>query len=309
MNAITESLLPVFVVLGLGVLLKRINLVPEEMWGGFERIAYYILFPALLFETVVRADLENAPLTALTLTLFSAVVVLCLIAWATRPLMRGPLGLSGASFSSVYQTATRWNGFIALAIIARLYGDEGLTLVAISLVAMVPVLNVVNVTVVAREAADRQPRAATIARAVARNPFIWSSLGGLAIKFAGIPIPGPLLEAADILGRSALGAGLLLVGAGLVIRDTLRPPPALFVAAALKLLVMPALVAGFAYLFGITGVAFEVAMICAAVPTAMNGYLLARQMGGDAPLYAASVTFQTLLSLATLPLIMALVTG
>jgi malonate transporter len=34
--------------------------------------------------------------------------------------------------------------------------------------------------------------------------------------------------------------------------------------------------------------------LCAAVPTAMNGYLLARQMGGDAPLYAAVATCRRL---------------
>jgi hypothetical protein len=44
--------------------------------------------------------------------------------------------------------------------------------------------------------------------------------------------------------------------------------------------------------------------LCAAVPTAMNGYILARQMGGDAPLYAAVTTVQTVASFLTIPLVM-----
>jgi len=54
---------------------------------------------------------------------------------------------------------------------------------------------------------------------------------------------------------------------------------------------------------GLSGEAFEAALICAAVPTAMNGYVLARTMGGDAELYAATATVQTVLSFATIPFV------
>ncbi len=45
--------------------------------------------------------------------------------------------------------------------------------------------------------------------------------------------------------------------------------------------------------FGVTGVQLSYLALCGAVPTAMNGYLLARQLGGDAELYAAVTTLQT----------------
>ena len=41
------------------------------------------------------------------------------------------------------------------------------------------------------------------------------------------------------------------------------------------------------------------------VPTAMNGYVLAKQMGGDAPLYAAVATLQTVASFFTIPMVLA----
>jgi predicted permease len=52
---------------------------------------------------------------------------------------------------------------------------------------------------------------------------------------------------------------------------------------------------------GLSGMAFVVAIVCAAVPTAMNGYVLARQMGGDAPMLATTTTLQTFLSALTVP--------
>ena len=71
----------------------------------------------------------------------------------------------------------------------------------------------------------------------------------------------------------------------------------------MRLALTPILVVLLAWLTGLRGEAFEAAMICAAVPTAMNGYVLARTMGGDAELYAATATVQTVLSFGSIPLV------
>jgi len=42
------------------------------------------------------------------------------------------------------------------------------------------------------------------------------------------------------------------------------------------------------------------------VPSAPNGYVLARQMGGDAPLLAEILTMQIIAAAVTLPLVVAL---
>ena len=61
----------------------------------------------------------------------------------------------------------------------------------------------------------------------------------------------------------------------------------------------------FALAFGVTGEQLLYLTLCGAVPTAMNGYVLARQMGGDAELYATVTTQQTLLSFLTIPAVLA----
>ena len=307
MQSIFESLLPVFLLICLGAALRRIDLVPRDMWSGFERIAYWVFFPALLIETLVTADLNAGPVAGLTLAMLAAVLCLCLITFLLRPFIMGPFKLSGPSFTSVFQTATRWNAFIAIAIIARLYGDEGLTLVAVAMAVMVPILNVLAVAVLAIYASSETPGPLSVIKTVAKNPFIWSCIVGITINLLEIPIYEPLLHTADILGRSALGAGLLLVGGGLMIRHAFRPPFVVVIPTVLKLLIMPLLVGVFCYLFGVTGDALAVALVCGAVPTAMNGYVLARQMGGDATLYATITVIQTVLSFLTIPLILALV--
>ena len=110
----------------------------------------------------------------------------------------------------------------------------------------------------------------------------------------------------DLLGRAALGAGLLCVGAGLRVRHALKPSRDVWVGVIMKLIAMPVFVAIWAMAFGITGMSLQTALVCAAVPTAMNGYMLARQMGGDAELYAATAAVQTMVSFVSIPLFLVL---
>jgi hypothetical protein len=78
----------------------------------------------------------------------------------------------------------------------------------------------------------------------------------------------------------------------------------LVAASTLKLLVMPLLVAGLAAVMGVTGPAMVAALICAAVPGAPSSFILARQLGGDAPLMAGITTVQTVAALITMPLML-----
>jgi predicted permease len=77
-------------------------------------------------------------------------------------------------------------------------------------------------------------------------------------------------------------------------------------ATVLKLVIMPLLVYVFTELLQVSGTPQHVAIICAAVPTGSGAYVLARQMGGDAPLVAAILTLQVMVAAISLPVITAL---
>jgi len=71
----------------------------------------------------------------------------------------------------------------------------------------------------------------------------------------------------------------------------------------LKLMIMPLFVFGLTQVLGVSGTAQHVAVICSAVPTGSGAYVLARQMGGDAPLVASILTLQVIVAAITLPVI------
>ena len=70
-----------------------------------------------------------------------------------------------------------------------------------------------------------------------------------------------------------------------------------------RLVGLPLIAIAGALLLGVTGIPLAIAVISASVPTATSSYILARQLGGDAPLAANLIAMQTVLSMVTMPLI------
>jgi predicted permease len=307
MAATLLALVPVFLLIVLGIGLRRTIMPDDSHWIGPERLVYYVMFPALLIDTLARADLRGVPVLGVGGALAGAVLLMTALCLALRPLLMGRGHMSGPAFTSVFQCSTRWQTFVGLAVAANLYGDPGVVIASVAMVAMIPLLNILCVGVLARYAADTSPSWLGITKALMANPFIWACVIGVALNVASVPIPAPLHAFGDALGRSSLAMGLLMVGSGLQLDALLRPSPATVIATVFKLALMPAMAVGLGILFGLSGINLAVVAICSSVPSASNAYVLARQMGGDAPLVAQILTVQTLLAVLTMPVVLALV--
>lgn len=300
--AVLSALVPVFLLIVTGVLARRLLVTDDAHWIGVERLIYYLLFPALLIATLARADLTRVPVEEVGGVMFASVLIMSMILLALRPLLTKLPGVDGPAFTSVFQGATRWQTFIALAIASNLYGQYGLALASVAAVAMIPVLNVICVWVLARFAAPRPPRWQEVLLQIAKNPLIWSCVIGIALNLLHVPIPATIYAFADAMGRAALPLGLLLVGAGLQLSALVRPSPAALVSAGLKLVVMPVIAIVLARAIGVSGEPLAVIACCAAVPSASGAYVLAKQMGGDTQLMAAILTMETMLAIVTMPI-------
>ncbi len=306
MLTVIASLIPVFLLMALGYGLRRTLLTRDDHWIGLEQLVYYVLFPALLIETLARADLSAVPVAGVGGALLLSVIILAALCLALRPLLARALGLNGAAFTSVFQGAVRWQTFVALSVVGNMLGSPGLAMAAVAMVAMTPLLNVMSVSVLAHFAAPGRTSLRATLLAIARNPFIWGCLIGIAVNLSGVTVPEPLYAFAGSLGHSSLAIGLLVVGAGLRLDGLRRPGGAALVAVVLKLIVMPAIAIALGIAFGLSGASLVVVACCAAVPSASNAYVLARQMGGDAPLLAQILVLQTVLAALTMPLFIAL---
>lgn len=298
MLSISLSLLPVFLLIALGAVLKRAHFPGDETWPPLERLVYFVLFPPLLFHTIVTAHLEQGEALRLAAAFVLGITTMSALLLALRPL----LPVTGAAFSSVFQGAVRWNSYVALAVIAALLGPPGVALAAVAFAAMVPLVNVLSVLVITRYAGETPAAGRAIARAILFNPLIIACLAGLAFAILDVPLPAFFLDMLKSMGAATIPLGLLCVGAALDFEHMRASTLATSVTILLKLILMPALMYAACLICGVEGSARLVAIICAGVPPASSAYILARQLGGDHLLMATLVTVLTLVSAVTIPL-------
>jgi malonate transporter and related proteins len=306
MAVVIAALLPVFILIVLGIVLKRSLMRLDTQWHGLERLTYFVLFPMLLIQTLVKADLSEVPVAGVGGALLLSALAMSLLCLALRPLF-ARLAIDGPAFTSIFQGATRWQTYVALAVSGNLFGDTGLALASVAMVAIIPLVNVFSVAVLVRYASPDKKSLGTIVMTVVKNPLIWACAIGLAINVLHLPLPKLWHEVADALGRSSLAIGLLVTGAGLHLEGLLRPNAGAAIGVFLKLILMPVLGIALALCFGLTGSNLVIVTACSAIPASSSAYVLARQMGGDAPLLAQIITLQTILAAITMPAFIALV--
>jgi len=306
MAIVFAALLPVFLLIVLGIILKRTLMRLETQWHGLERLTYYVLFPMLLIQTLVKADLTSVPVAGVGGALLLAALAISLLCLAVQPLL-ARFAIDGPAFTSIFQGATRWQTYVALSVSGNLFGNVGLALASVAMVAIIPLVNVLSVAVLAHYASPERQSVRTIVMTVLRNPLIWACAIGLAINVIHLPLPRIWHQVADALGSSSLAIGLLVTGAGLQLQGFLRPSLAASLGVTFKLILMPAIAIALALVFGLSGVNLVIVAACSAVPTSPSAYVLARQMSGDAPLLAQIITLQTILAAVTMPIAIALV--
>lgn len=306
MFAIFLSIAPIFLLLVLGYLLRRNGIPSIEFWNLNDRLVYWVLFPALLFNNTSTINLSGDLLASFAAAIYAGFGGAVLFALASSRLAN----LSGPTASSVLQGAARHNSFIALAVAERLIGAEGLALASLVTALLIPVTNITVVTLMVMMIhGGGAPRAVigVVLRDLARNPLLIAVFLGIAANSLGATSIPIVHDMTRILGAAALPIMLLCVGANIRLRamSSAGLPVALSVIG--KLMVFPALILAAAQFVDLSETALLVLIFYGAAPTAASAYTLARQMGGDAPAMATIITLQTALSFITLPLTVLLV--
>ena len=303
MNETIMVLLPVFLTMAIGVVLKLTGLVRDEHWASVEHVAYYVLFPAIVTRSIAIADFEGVPVARMALAMILAILTMFALALALRSLLANALNMDGPAFSSFFQGVTRWHTFLALAIMPLVFGPQGIALAALAAAAMIPLLNVGAVSVLSVYASGKAPSVTGVLKSLAVNPFVLSSAAGIALNLSGVGLAAPIDQSLDLIGRGALAVALLSAGAGLQLGKLRHAGVSVGLATAIKLLLMPVFMWGWTLILGVDGLPQAVAIVSGGVPSAAASYILARKMGGDAPLIALILTAQTLAAVVTLPLV------
>ena len=289
-------LVPDFLLILCGFLLCRYTALDRGVWDGVERLVYYVLFPVLLFNSIVKTPLNPGAAMDVVLSGWGITLAGVALAYALRllPKVDARLHASGA------QTAFRFNSFIGLALAERLGGPQGLAVVALLIAVCVPVCNLAAVWPLARHGGH------TYGREIARNPLIISTVAGLVANLAGVHWPEPVATTLQRIGLAALPLGLMTVGAGLRMGELKVAPGLATALLAIRHLALPLVAIALTALLALPPAQRVVVVAFASLPTSSASYVLAARMGGNGPFVAGLVMVSTILCVFTVPLWMAL---
>ncbi len=296
-----KAVAPIVLCLALGKLLTWTPVFRGVDWASLEKVMFWVFLPALIFSAIVGGDFAVGESLTLAVVFVIAQTSTALVAVMHAHIARLP----AAAMTSLFQNAVRWNNIIPIALATTLYGDSGLELVAIALAVMVPIANA-SCIVVMEYALPRATTASAWSKlaAVIKNPLIVACIAGMGVKASGVSLPDVLTNTLDILAAATLGVGLLVVGTSISVRAIHRARLHVAFATTLKVIAMPLFTLALTIAFGIDGLARVIAVLCAAAPTAMQGYIVARNMGGDAELMSSLIATGHLVASITIPLML-----
>ena len=297
---------PVFILIILGNLLRRIGVPDLSFWHVSDKLIYWVLIPALLFHHVSQITLSSTMLANYAVVILSGLFVVTTLSFIAGKLF----GYTPQIWTSVMQGSARHNAFIALAIAGSLFGNKGLALGAIFMVILIPVINIVIVSAMTstlnQEVGNNsRPSIFDVLFELIKNPFILAIATGLVISFVDAERIIIIHETTGLLGSAALPIMLLSIGANIKIREISSAITPIIIASVLKLLVFPIVVFFVAKSMNLSLFETTIAVIFAAVPTAASSYSLAKQFGAETQLMTSIITIQVALSFITIPIILA----
>lgn len=290
-----QLLFPDFSLILCGYFLCRYTGLNRAVWQQAELLVYYFLFPVLLFHSIAKSPLDiqatsNFLLSGICMGLSGIALSYSL---PYLPLI-GPK-INRRDHAASAQVGFRFNSFIALALVERLTGAEGLLLISVLIGFCVPMFNVGAVWPMARQGDSG------FAKELIRNPLILATAGGLAFNLAGFRIPEVLDPSLSRIGVASLALGLMSAGAGMEIKALQSGKLLGTLVLTLKHLILPCVAWVLAQLFELNSLQSTVLMIFSALPTASTCYVLAARMGYNGAYVAGLVTASTLLGMLSLP--------
>jgi len=302
-----NALFPVLALVLTGTAFKRWQITDVVFFRTSDRLVYFVFFPLMLFWKIGAAPLHFdhgwPSLAACTL----AVVLVCGLSLLFIRLRPVPAFKAGSFNQGCY----RFNTYIGMAVIINAFGDAGVQLYGILIGLIIPLINVLCVSVLiwyGDNGAARKGRLVATGKHLLANPLILACVVGMLYAHLVGGFPVSIDNTLRLMSQVTLPLALFSIGGSLTFTN-LRDNLGLALAAAgFKLALLPLLGACLLWLFGVTGLAWKVSLLFFALPTSTAIYILSSQLHSDTELASAVIVISTLLSFASMALVL-LLTG
>ncbi|MBN2544320.1 MAG: AEC family transporter [Spirochaetes bacterium] len=300
-----NTVLPVFIVIFLGKLLKKINFINDEFINKSSDVVFYVAFPAMIFNELNKANFKD--LAGYGDIIFT-VVYLTLI--FTLSLLTGMIFFKDKKKIGVFaQAVFRGNyGIVSMALLSNMFGEKGLGVAKGAIVFSFATIcyNVYSTIgfVLPQHKFSFQSIKKIIFK-VFTNPIIISVIITFLLMFIKnfiVPFEYPkfiILTAKSIAGI-AFPVALIGIGGSIDLSNIRENKVFIIVTTLLRIVVSPLIFTVIAVYLGFRNESLAALFLLFGVPTAVASFVLARSMEGDSESAANIVAMTTIGSIFTL---------
>lgn len=296
---VLNAIFPIFILLFMGSLLKQFRITNETFLKTADKLVYFIFFPAMLFWKIGSSAPDKGVSVDLCTASILAVIIVYLLSLGAIRWFHIP-GFQAGSFS---QACYRFNTYIGMAIVMTALGESGIRYFGILIGFAIPIINVMAVsTLIWYSGKKKTPgqHATYLLKALVSNPLILGCAAGILFSRFQLSFPVFIDNTFRLMTSVTMPLALISIGGSLTLAGLRHNTKASFIAAVLKLLVLPVIGFLLLNLFSVTGIPFKAGMIFFTLPTSTAIYVLSAQLNSDTQLASAAIMLSTLLSFISL---------
>jgi predicted permease len=288
--------LPVFIVLILGNMLKRFGIIDDMFIASSNKLIFKVTLPALLFFSTSKSDLKSVLDWRLIAIMLVSVSFVVLLSFVTAKFMK----LEKAEVGSFAMNCFRGNyANMALPVFFYVFGEEGFMSAGVLLAFIVPFVNMLSVLSLSYSSVKEKKLAPMLLSAVF-NPLTIACMMGLLCSALGIRLPEFIMKSISIVSEVTLPLALFCVGYAISLASMKRNFFLSSACSVIKMIVGPAFALLLLHIFNIEMTLGAKAMIIfMSAPSGTANYIMAVAMGGKSDLTASTIVTTHCFSIIT----------
>lgn len=312
-----NTVLPLLLLIGTGLLLRRLGVIPRDLISPLNKLVFYLLLPAMLVKSIINADknLSISPWIFVYITI--GIILMFLILFIVVPIFSKDNRRTGV----IIQGIARCNyAIFGLPLAEMLFPDKDISIIALLTIIVAPLLNILSAVTLevyaAKEAArvsavENGGKAAAVKldagkifkgsmKKIVKNPLVISCLLGFVLLELPFTLPQPVTTSISWLSNAASPIALLILGASLEFKKVAEDKTAIIFSTLGKLVFCPAIFLTVAALLGFRDVTLGAVIIVFAGPTSVSSFPMAEASGADGGLAGEIVVFTSIFSIVSI---------
>lgn len=294
-----NATMPIFLVIVLGWVLKRIHLLTDEFVSVADKLVFRVALPVLVFRDIASADLSGDFNLKFVLFCFFGTCVFFGLTWLGAEIFIKDKSMIGSFVQGSFRGSA---AILGIAFAQNIYGSSGL--VPMMIVASIPLFNIFSVVVLMRSANEGQRDKKAVVKktlkGIVTNPIIIGIFAGIPFALLRVHFPVILEKGIDSVASLSTPLALITIGAGFSTSEALEKWKPTLAASVIKLVIIPGIFLPVAVWMGFRNEEMVALLILTGAPTTVSSYIMAKNMGNDSVLASGIVVMTTLLSSVSL---------